>query len=347
VIARAPSPRIAAALAALALSTPAAARGDDAQDRAVAREVLIEGTRLMGEKRYAEACAQFEDSERLDPQLGTLLSLAACQVRADRTASAWATYLEAARMAGAARQAGREREARAHAAALEPKLSRLTIVAGAGAVSLEITRDGIVVPPSQWGAPVPVDAGDHTVRVRAPGKIPWTTTITVRLDAREVTLTVPPLEPEPAPPPGPPPPPPPPPLPPPVVVTPPPPPPDNTRDAQLVAGINLAIVGLAGLGIGAYYAVEAGSKNQQSLADCVMSQPTMCSTAGVTLRNTALKDGTISTVALVVGAASSAGGVVLLILAAKKPGAPAQTGSVSVTVGMTPGGGAVGLKGSF
>jgi hypothetical protein len=330
VIAR-PAPRWIAAGLALALSLPVAARADvTGPDRAAAQALFDDGRRLMGDKRYAEACPKFEESQRIDPGLGTLLNLAECQMQTGKTASAWANFLEAAYQAKAAGQSKREMTARARAAALEPKLSRLTIIAGGDAASAEIKRDGKVVSPSLWGTPVPVDPGDHTVTVAAPGKKPWTSTVTVNPDGHQATISVPQLEP--------------------VVVAPPPPPalpPDPGRGSRRVAGIIVGIAGLGGLGAGAYFAVQAKNKNNQSLSDCLMKQPTQCSNTGVSLRNDALSDGNVATAAIVLGGAVAVTGLVLLISSAK-PSAPARTGSLSITLGTGPsGGGAVGLKGSF
>ena len=325
-IGRAPSWILAGAGLVLALSASPEARADTtADDRGVARILAEDAHRLMGQKRYDEACAQFEESLRLDRAFGVLLSLAECHVKANRTATAWAIYLDAANQAGAARQPGREATARARAAALEPRLSRLTILVGADAGSTQIARDGKAVAPSLLGTAVPVDPGDHTVTASAPGKVPWTTTITVKLDGDKATVSVPPLEAEPAPPPPPPPPAPEPPPPTQIDVLPPPPPPDTGRSVRFVVGINLGVLGLAGLGAGTYYAVRAKSKN-----------------ANATSNDAA------AAVALVTGGALTVAGIVLLITSAPSR-APARSGSsVALTVGAEPSGGAgVGVEGSF
>src|SRR5262245_54294463 len=48
----------------------------------------------MKQHRYAEACAEFEQSQRLDPQLGTLFNLANCEVEIGKVASAWKIFRE-------------------------------------------------------------------------------------------------------------------------------------------------------------------------------------------------------------------------------------------------------------
>jgi len=65
--------------------------GDVDQRAAVAEELFDQGRRLSGIGRYAEACAHFANSERLDHGVGTLLNLADCYEKNGQTASAYAT----------------------------------------------------------------------------------------------------------------------------------------------------------------------------------------------------------------------------------------------------------------
>ena len=47
------------------------------------------GKKLLAEKRYAEACTAFEDSDRLDPGIGAKLNVAKCYQEWGRLATAW------------------------------------------------------------------------------------------------------------------------------------------------------------------------------------------------------------------------------------------------------------------
>src|SRR5262245_30897133 len=126
-------------------SRPAGAEAT-ASEKATAQALFDEGRKLASSGRFAEACPKLEESLRLDPGIGTRFHLANCYERAGRTASAWTTFLEVAAAAKEAKQPEREKVARDRASALEPKLSRLTIVAGGkGAEALEIRRDGVTV----------------------------------------------------------------------------------------------------------------------------------------------------------------------------------------------------------
>lgn len=169
--------RIACLLAvtsASALAHPARAQESSAQ--ASARAKFEEGVALMGQSRYAEACTKLEASLADYPGLGTRGKLAECFEKAGRLASAWATYRQVAKLAGAAGDATRERIAFDRAVALEPRLAYLTVVAPASDVpGLVVKRNGESV--AQLGTAEPVDAGLVQIEASAPGRRPFTTRI--------------------------------------------------------------------------------------------------------------------------------------------------------------------------
>jgi hypothetical protein len=181
----------------IALALPRVALADtSAADKASAEALFNEGKRLMEAGQYAQACPKLADSQRLDPGVGTLLNLGVCYERNGQTASAWATFKEAASAAHGAGEAERERFARDRAAALEPKLAKLSVAVGADSVidGLEVKRDGEGVPRSSWGLGLPIDPGDHTVEATAPGHKPWSTKVTVAASG-SASVQVPALEP--------------------------------------------------------------------------------------------------------------------------------------------------------
>src|SRR5215471_16250376 len=115
------------AIAVVSLLAPGAARADSS--RASEAEALFEQARtLAAEGKWAEACPKFAASEEADPGAGTLLNLANCYEQNRQTASAWATFKEAASMAKQQGRADWEELARTRATALEPKLSKIVIV---------------------------------------------------------------------------------------------------------------------------------------------------------------------------------------------------------------------------
>ena len=132
-----------------------------------------EGKKLMDAEEYAAACPKLAESQRLDPGNGTLARLATCHEKQGRTATAWSEFTELVTSAQRAGQADRERFARQRIAALEPHLSRLTIIVPADVATtpgLVVQRDAIAVGAAAWGIGIPVDPGDHLIEASAPGK---------------------------------------------------------------------------------------------------------------------------------------------------------------------------------
>lgn len=197
--------RVACLCAFVAWLAPAAARaqvGEEARTRA--REIFDEGRRLLAAGRIAEACGKFETAEQMAPAMGKRLTLADCYEKLGKTATAWQLF---GRVAGEAEQAHDElrvRTARERMAALEPKLSRLTLrlSAEADVPGLQIERDGVPVQRGSLGIAVPVDPGDHLVAVTAPGRSEGSQKIAVTSGASVVVeLPAPRLKPQPPPPP--------------------------------------------------------------------------------------------------------------------------------------------------
>lgn len=165
-----------------------------AQDTAVARSLFRDARKLMESGRYTEACPKLEESQRLDPGIGTQFNLADCWEHTGRTASAWALFLDVAAATRAAGQSDREAVARDRAEKLEKKLSRLSLRVEETDPALEIRRDGAVLGRPSWGTEVPVDPGTRTIEASAPGKKPWSTRVAVPSTPTVTTVTIPRLE---------------------------------------------------------------------------------------------------------------------------------------------------------
>ncbi|MBI5537413.1 MAG: hypothetical protein HY898_32115 [Deltaproteobacteria bacterium] len=332
-----------AALIAL-LSASVSVLADAPADRAAARALFDQARKLVTEKKYSEACPKFEESQRLDPGIGTQFNLADCYEQVGRTATAWSMFLDVASQAKLAGQKDREKMARERANALESKLSKLSVQVSGETSGMEVKRDGSVIGKVLWGTPVPVDPGVHTIEAIAPGKKKWATTVQVAPGAGETKVTVPALEAEgSAPPPVasvpapaassapavvPPPPPP--------TATskptatappPPPPPPAATSEGkpgstQRTVGLVVGGVGLVGLGVAGIFTLGAKGKLNDAKEFC--STNTECfDQRGVDLRKDAVNQANFATLIGGVGALALVGGAVLYLTAPS--GTPAQT----------------------
>lgn len=163
---------------------------------AAAEALFREGKQRLEARDYAHACPKLAESYRLDPATGALLALAVCHEGAGRLASAWAAYAEVAVRSKAEGRGDRERAARERVAALEPRLSMLTISVPAKpeVPGLRLRRDGEDVARAVWGTPVPVDPGPHAIDASAPARKPWHLTVTLGAKPERRSVTIPPLE---------------------------------------------------------------------------------------------------------------------------------------------------------
>jgi hypothetical protein len=304
-------------------------------NRAAAEALFNQGRSLMTAGKFSEACPKFEASQQLDPGLGTMLNLAECYEKTGRTASAWAEYREAIPLARAAGSKARQELATERAKALEERLSTLTIramVSDDDNPHLEIRRDGVPVQRAELGSPIPVDPGEHVVEAVAPGKQPWSAKVQVGPDAAKVQVDVPQLEnhddgqgqPEAAP----------------VTST-------NSADeppadkpsswsGQHTAAVVAAGAGVVGLGIGAFFGLQASSKWSDAKDACT-NYPKGCDTRATDLGKSAKENATISNVGFIAGGALLATGAVLFFTAPGK--------KENVAFGFGPGSAFV--KGSF
>ena len=330
-----------------------------AADRAAARALFDQGRTLTSQGKYAEACPKFEESQRLDPGIGTQFNLADCFERTGRTATAWAMFLD---VASAARQAGqkdREKVARARAAALDPKLSRLSVTVAEEAPGLEVKRDGSSMGKALWGTAVPVDPGTHTIEASAPGRKPWVQKIEVPATATETKVSIPALEPEAAAPEAP--------VPTnsataPVASAPPPLPaakppapsatapapipeqPSNPGSTQRIAGWIVGGAGLVGLGVAGFLTLGAKSKADDAKPYCV-SDTECVDPEGVRLRDDAIRQANIATIVGGIGAAALVGGVVLYLTAPSASSSAASATRAAPALAIGPNGFL--LKGAF
>lgn len=179
-------------------STPAAAQ------RAEANFLFDEGRAAMARRDYAAAISRLEQSQQMDPAVGTLLNLAECYAILGRSASAWSAYRDAASLAATTRQLERERYAARKAQELEPQLPRLVVLIKppARVPGLTLTRNGVLLPEALWGAAIPVDPGAQHLEAKAPGYVTWKLDVDVTDAAASKQVEMPELTAEPAAPPA-------------------------------------------------------------------------------------------------------------------------------------------------
>jgi hypothetical protein len=157
-------------LAALAALTLASGSAFAQQRDATTGEALFRAGRAAAEKGdYSTACPKFEESQRLDPALGTVFNLADCDEHIGKIATAWQLFREVAQRL----PPGDDRIgiANGRASSLEPRLPKLVLkVKTALPSGTTVLRDGVELGNAGFDLPIPVDPGEHVILVKAPGR---------------------------------------------------------------------------------------------------------------------------------------------------------------------------------
>jgi serine/threonine-protein kinase len=164
-------------------SSSGLARAEASAAQKVAAEALFDDAlKLMRAGKYTDACPKLEESQRLDPGIGTLMYLGECYENVGRSASAWASFREAASRAGAEGQTERARSASERATRLEPKLAYLTIRVAPetrAIPGLSVRMGQSVIGAELFGTATPVDPGATRIEVVAPGRASFSATLNV------------------------------------------------------------------------------------------------------------------------------------------------------------------------
>jgi hypothetical protein len=307
------------------LTAASGAGAQSSEQKALAESLFEEGRALLVKNDYAGACGKLAESQKLDPSIGTALYLGACYEKAGKTASAWASFLEAHDIAERQGDAKRSALAQQRAHALEPVLSKLVVnVPPASRVQgMTVLRDGQELTEAAWGSPEPVDDGVHTIEAKAPNK--RTFSVSVNATGGTATADVPLLQDVQA-------------LPSPVLGAPPssietpnardtlPTPGASRGPTQRVVGIAVGAVGVASLIIGVVGQLEtsASVSNAQNLGCNTSVSPVACPNntrgrAGYADMNDARTTWRpVSITGFVAGGVLAAGGVVVYLTAPRK-----------------------------
>jgi hypothetical protein len=323
---------------------PHAAR---AQSSAAAAQALFdEGKALMARGDFPHACPKLAESQRIEPSGGTILHLARCHMSEGKTATAWAEFNQALSVARRDGRNDREDAARAHIAALEPKLSRLVVTVDAPGGQIAITRDGESMGRALWGVAVPVDPGSHVIEASARGKKTWRVEVAIVQEGTTQTVHVPALDDAPVsaiaarvP----------------AAATPMPAaapagdlaPRATAGSSQRTWALVAGGAGLAGVAVGSVFGLVSKSKHDDAQARCTEGPSgKVCDAEGLALDGEATSAGNLSTVAFVAGGALVATGLVLWFTAPRTDTAP-KSGSIAIAPSATPAGAGFLMRGTW
>jgi hypothetical protein len=276
-----------------ALGAPAAAQPPAAPS---ADALFTSGKAAMDRGDLVAACHDLAESQRLDPAAGTLLNLGECEARSGKLATALAHFREG--RAGLPVADFRIPFADERIAALSKRAPRLAVeVSGDRPAGARVTLDGVEVPPTSLGVPVPVDPGTHVAVLAGEGAQPLTVSVVLAEgDSKTVALAqapapaaraaAPPME------------------------------TSAAGGSQRFAGEVSLWTGAAAIVLGSVLGVTAKvTYDSASSPSHCPSGPSSCDAAGVSGGGTAQTEATAATVLFAAGALAAATGAVLYFTA--------------------------------
>lgn len=313
-----------------------------ADNKQKADTLFKQGKKLMGEKRYSDACESFEQSYKLDPVIGTQLNIAKCYEEWGKIGRAYLAYQAAEKQA---KSTGDDREAKIHelVVALDSDVPRLTIkLPKDSPKGLTVTLDA--KPVSTFGEPFVVDPGPHTIEYGLGGEKKQKIVPLERGGDSSVTLDIPesmrakakgdeegegdnvekPVDP-------------------PIDETP---PPDPGRGKRL-GGIALGGAGLLAIGVSTVMTVSAKGKYNDAIEMHCGGMKTTCNQMGLDLTADARSSANIATFVFLAGTAAVAGGVALYLLAPDAPAEDSEEQARYLAPAVTPNAAALVFGGTF
>jgi hypothetical protein len=320
--------RVAAAIVA-ALAVLAGAGGERPACADRADQLFKKGKRLLGEKRYAEACTAFEDSDRLDPGIGAKLNVAKCYEEWGKLATAWRWFSDAERMA---RDAGddRAKKIRALVEELDPTVPRLTLTAApdANLSGVVLKLDGVEIDVHALGAERRVDPGPHQIDTiingttkskMVPVERGGSAEVVLELARKSSTVSAAAVTPERI---------------------------DDPGQARRRLGLGVAGAGAVAMGIAGIVTLRARGDYQHAISVHCRGATTMCDADGLAAAQGARHRANIATVVTIVGAAAVAGGLVVYFTA-PKAGSRAKEHALHLAPSVDGDGGGIALGGTF
>jgi hypothetical protein len=169
-----------------------------ADDAATAGALFDKGVADMQAGHFESACPALEESQQLDPHPGTLFTLAECQNKWGKVASAVAHYQDyigmVPRLPAAQQTRHRDRVATSNEQLnrLRPTVPKLTLSLPANAPpGTTVTRNGVDLQGAALGIALPVDPGEYVIVTRVPGGEDHSITVKIALgEAKRVQLEV-------------------------------------------------------------------------------------------------------------------------------------------------------------
>jgi hypothetical protein len=283
---------------------PAIALGDAASDEA--EKKFNEGMKQMDEGHYDVACAMLAHSYRLEPLPGALFTLAECESKWGKMATALGHYehylalFEKMTSAQKSKQGSRGKVASSQIEALGPEVPEISLALPPSSEDFVVKRDNVVVPAAQLGKPARLDPGEHVFLVETSDGRSKETRVRVAVgEKRKLELQVPDKKGDVTKP---------------DTVT-----PDTTpkksAGSLLPVAISVGVVGVAGVAVGAITGLLALDAKSTADKHCVGLG---CDVTGKNAVDDGRTMGVVSTIGFIAGGVCLAAAVILFVMEPKK-----------------------------
>lgn len=281
-----------------------------------ADKLFQEAKALRKANKNEEACAKFHEAFTLNPHaIGFLLNVAVCEQKQGAIATALEHFTEARDRAREARLDAQAKVADDHINQISADVPHLTITLAEVTPDTKLVVDDRAVLITQ-ASNLPVDPGNHTITITAPGRVPFQTTISIEKAARN-TVTVPALA-------------------------------QPVKNWRKLTGLTTGIAGLVavvgGIGLSLYAKQKYDREFDGDKPNCSADG---CNPEGLTNTQDARSQGTNATVITIVGGLVAVGGAILYFTAPKKSATTTETNSVSFVPTLSPSGIGVSASGAF
>lgn len=290
---------------AFVLLVPSAAWADAASDEA--EKKFNEGMKQMDDGHYEVACPMLADSYRLEPLPGALFTLAECESKWGKMATALGHYeqylsaFEKMTPTQKGRQGSRQKVATSQIEALASEVPEISLALPAGSpTNLVVKRDNVVVTRDQLAKAARLDPGEHVFLVETSDGRSRETKVKVAVgEKRKLDLQIPETKDDGG-----------------TTTT-------ITTDGPKKSGgglvpVALAVgaVGIAGVAVGAITGVLALADKSTADKEC---PNLMCTPAGKSAVEDGRTMGFVSTVGFIAGGVCLAAAVVLFAMSPKQP----------------------------
>jgi hypothetical protein len=150
------------------------------------------GRELLKAGKFADACIEFEHSQKLDPALGTEFNIAQCSEKVGKLARALELYRS---MAERDTNADRKKVVTDAVPKLEARVPHLLVKIGTPppgfALTLQVINSGLPPKALEANKSIEIDFGEYAIVAKATGTPDWTQNVRIDTEGKTTTLEPP------------------------------------------------------------------------------------------------------------------------------------------------------------